>query len=84
MGLIDYHEIRAMVEDLAREHQQELAQAGMLVDLEVLTCQIGDEVARQLYQHELLGRAEEAMKKEIAECPTCGEPCMLGQPEPTV
>ena len=76
--------IRAMVEDLAREHQQELAEAGTLVDLEELTCQIGDEVARQLCQHELLGRAELAMKEEIAKCPQCGEPCMAGQPEPTL
>ena len=76
--------IGAMVEDLAREHQQELADAGTLVDLEELTCQIGDEVARQLCQHELFGRAKLAMKEEIAKCPECGEPCMAGQPEPTL
>lgn len=76
--------IRAVVEDLAREHQQELAEAGTLVDLEELTCQIGDEVARQLCQHELLGRAGLAAEREIAKCPDCGEPCMIGQPEPTV
>jgi hypothetical protein len=78
------HKIKAMVEDLAREHQQELAEAGTLVDLEELTCQIGDEVARQLCQHELLGRSEQALKEEIAKCPDCGEPCMAGQPEPTM
>ena len=76
--------IKAMVENLAREHQQELAEAGTLVDLEELTCQIGDEVAQQLCQHELLGRAELAMKEEIAKCPECGEPCMVGPPEPAV
>ena len=76
--------IEAVVEDLAREHQQELAEAGTLVDLEELTCQIGDEVARRLCQHELLGRVELAMEREIAKCPDCGEPCMIGQPEPTV
>jgi len=73
-----------MVEDLAREHQRELADAGTLVDLEELTCQIGDEVSRQLCQHELLGRAERAVQEEIAKCPECGEPCMAGEPEPTV
>jgi hypothetical protein len=76
--------IKAMVEELAREYQQELAEAGTLVDLEELTCQIGDEVARQLCQHELLGRSEQAFKEEIAICPQCGEPSMTGQPEPTV
>ena len=40
--------VRAMVEQLAREHQQELAAAGTLVDLEELTAGIGDEVGRQL------------------------------------
>jgi len=73
-----------MVEDLAREHQQELADAGTVVDLEELTCQIGDEVARQLRQHELFGRAKLAMSEEIAKCPECGEPCMAGEPEPTL
>ncbi len=76
--------IKAVVEDLAREHQQELAKAGTLVDLEELTCQIGDEVARQLCQHELFERAELAATREIAQCPECGEPCMIGQPEPAV
>jgi len=74
----------AVVEDLAREHQKELADAGTLVDLEELTCQIGDEVARQLCEHELIGRAEQARREEIVKCPECGEPCMAGQPEPTV
>jgi len=76
--------IRGLVEDLAREHQKELAKAGTFVDLEELTCQIGDEVARQLCQHELVGRGERAVQEEIAKCPECGEPCMAGEPEPTV
>ena len=33
--------MKEMVEALAREHQQELAAAGTLVDLEELTCQLG-------------------------------------------
>jgi len=76
--------IRAMVEDLAREHQRELAEAGTLVDLEELTCEIGDEVARQLCQHELFGRAERALKEEFADCPDCGERSMACVPEPTL
>jgi len=76
--------IRAMVEDLAREHQRELAAAGTLVDLEELTCEIGDEVARQLCEHELVGRAERALDEEFADCPDCGESSMQCVPEPTL
>ena len=47
--------VRAMVEQLAREHQQELAAAGTLVDLEELTAEIGDEFGRQLCENELTG-----------------------------
>lgn len=78
------HKIKAVAEDLAREHQRELAEAGTLVDLEELTCQIGDEVARQLCEHELVGRAERATQDEFAECPECGEMGMACEPEPTV
>jgi hypothetical protein len=76
--------IKAVVEDLAREHQRELAEAGTLVDLEELTCQIGDEVARQLCQHELVSRAERAVRDEFADCPECGEMSMACVPEPTL
>jgi len=50
--------VKAMVEELAREHQRELAAAGPLVDLEELTCQIGDEFARQLCEGELMNYPE--------------------------
>ena len=70
--------IRAVVKDLVREHQRELAEAGRLVDFEELTYQIGDEIARQLCQHVLLGRAEQALKEEF------GELGMVCEPEPTV
>jgi len=76
--------IRAMVEDLAGEHQQELAEAGTLIDLEELTCQIGDEVARQLCEHELVGRSRRAVKEEFAECPECGQQSTVCGLEPTL
>jgi len=76
--------IKAVVEDLAREHQQELAEAGTLVDLEELTCQIGDEVARQLCEHELVGRGDRAMEELFANCPDCGEPSMRHTAEPAL
>lgn len=76
--------VKAMVEELAREHQRELAAAGTLVDLEELICQIGDEFARQLYESELGSRARQAADAEQCECPDCGALCPRGQPEPVV
>jgi len=60
---------------LAREHQQELAAAGTLVNLEELTCQIGDEVTRLLTEKELVRRGEEH-RQQAADCPDCGHSCL--------
>ena len=76
--------VKAMVEELAREHQRELAAAGTLVDWEELTSQIGDEFSRQLCENELTSRAGRAAKLEECECPVCGSLCPRGQPEPVV
>ncbi len=76
--------VRAMVEQLAREHQQELAAAGTLVDLEELTAEIGDEFGRQLCENELSSRSERAAKLEQCECPKCGLLCPRGEAEPVV
>ena len=76
--------VKAMVEELAREHQRELAAAGTLVDLEELTCHIGDEFARQLCESELVNRARQAADAEQCECPECGLRCPRGKPEPVV
>ena len=73
-----------MVEELAREHQQELAAAGTLVDLEELTTEIGDEVGRQLCEKELGNRGQRAAHVEQCECPECGLLCPRGEPEPAV
>jgi len=73
-----------MVEQLAREHQRELAAAGTLVDLEELTCQIGDEFARQLCEGELVNRGQRAADAKQCECPECGLRCPRGEPEPVV
>ena len=76
--------IKRIVEELAREHQQELGDAGTLVDLEELTCQIGDEVGRQLCQCEIVARAEQAAGLREVDCPECGEVCPAEDPEPTL
>ncbi len=76
--------VTAFVEKLAREHQAELAAAGTLVDLEELTCQLGDEVTRLLTEQELIRRGQEQRGREGA-CPTCGRSCWPDyEPEPTV
>lgn len=74
--------MKEMVEQLAREHQQELAAAGTLVDLEELTCQIGDEFTRLLTEKELIRRGE-AHPRQAAVCPDCGRSCPPDdEPEP--
>lgn len=76
--------MKAMVEALAREHQQELAAAGTLVDLEELTCQIGDEVTRMLTEQELVRRGQE-QHGQPADCPDCGRHCVpISDPEPVL
>lgn len=76
--------VKQMVEALAREHQQELAAAGTLVDLEELTCQIGDEFSRLLTEKEL-GRRGQEHCRQAANCPDCGQHCVPDdEPEPTV
>jgi hypothetical protein len=75
--------VKAMIEGLAREHQRELAETGTLVELEQLTCQIGDMVARELTQREVTRRAN-ALDVEEALCPDCGKVCPRGEPEPVV
>src|SRR5215210_545644 len=76
--------VKQMVEALALEHRRELAAAGTLVDLEELTCQIGDAVTQQLTQKELVRRGHEH-RLEDADCPTCGRHCLPDdEPEPTV
>jgi hypothetical protein len=76
--------IRALCEQLAGEHQQELAAAGTLVDLEELTCQMGDEVTRLLTEQELVRRGEQHPGR-AADCPDCGRSCLPDwEPEPTV
>ncbi len=76
--------VKSMIEAVAREYQEELAAAGTLVELEELTCRVGDEVARQLCERELVDRGRRAAGAEHCECPHCGAMCSQGEPEPVV
>lgn len=73
-----------MAEQLAREHQAELAAAGTLVDLEELTSEIGDEIGRLLCENELVNRGRKATHLKECECPKCGSLCPRGESEPMV
>lgn len=74
--------MKELVEQLAREHQQELAAAGTLLDLEELTCEIGDELTRLLTEKELVRRGEQH-PRQAADCPDCGRPAPPDhEPEP--
>jgi uncharacterized protein with PIN domain len=61
--------------ELALEEKDRLEAAGTLVDLERLTMEIGDELARQLTQALLSARTEEAVQRQVHACPECGKEC---------
>ena len=43
-------EVRELAAELATKESLRIKQAGTLIDIEVLTAEIGDEIARQLCQ----------------------------------
>jgi hypothetical protein len=65
--------ILEITEQLAVEEKERFAQAGTFVEIEDLTAEIGDEVARQLAQHLLGRRAEEVAAVGAHACPDCGK-----------
>lgn len=69
--------IDEFVQSLAAEEHRRLAQAGTFVSLELLTAEIGDEVARQLTRHELSRRADVILHQPRHACPDCGRECPL-------
>ena len=75
--------VKELIAQLARERQEELAEAGTLLDLETLTVQIGDMVTRELTQLEVTRRAD-ALDQAEAKCPDCGRMCPRGEREPVV
>lgn len=75
--------MKEFVAELAREHQADLAAAGTLVDLEELTCQIGDEVTRLLTERELAHRAK-LQEGQSGSCPDCGQVCPSAAPDPVL
>ena len=60
---------------LAIEEQDRLEAAGTLVDLELLTAEIGDELSRQLAAQVLTQRSDAVAAKAVQACPDCQQEC---------
>jgi hypothetical protein len=65
-------EVLGFIEGLAVREKERLAALGTFVEIEDLTAEIGDEVARQLARFELSRRAEEMAAAGMHACPECG------------
>jgi hypothetical protein len=66
-------EVLEFIEGLAVREKERLAALGTFIEIEDLTVEIGDEVARQLARFELSRRAEEMAAAEGHACPECGK-----------
>jgi len=66
-------EVSGFIEGLAVREKKRLAALGTFVEIEELTAEIGDEVARQLARLELSRRAEEMAATDVHPCPECGK-----------
>ena len=70
-------EVREFAAELAKKHQSELEGAGTFVDIEELTAEIGDEVARQLANLELQRRSQAVGEASTHPCPDCDAECPI-------
>jgi len=70
-------EVLEVVAALAKSQQEKLAAAGTFVDVEELTAEVGDEVARQLANWELSRRSEALCEHPRHACPDCGKQCSI-------
>jgi hypothetical protein len=65
--------VRDFANALATEEKNRLAKLGTFVEIEDLTAEIGDELAKQLTQNILSDRADEAAVVPAHACPDCGK-----------
>ena len=70
-------EVSEFVAALAKSQQEKLAAAGTFVEIEELTAEVGDEVARQLANLELSQRSEALCEQPTHACPDCGKECSI-------
>ena len=66
-------EVLGFIEGLAIREKDRLAALGTFAEIEDLTVEIGDEVARQLARFELTRRAEAMTESGVHACPDCGK-----------
>ena len=66
-------EVLGFARRLAVQEKDRLAKLGTFVEIEDLTAQIGDEVAKQLAQSILSDRADEAAAIPLHACPDCAK-----------
>lgn len=72
--------VQTFVEQLLTEEKSALRAAHTLLDIEHLSMEVGDEIARQLTSGDLAQRAREAAEQERFGCPVCGRECQV-QPD---
>ena len=70
-------EVLTFARELAEKECQRLKAAGTLVEIEELTAEIGDEVARQLAGMMLQRRSDSISEQLAHECPDCGSACPI-------
>ena len=70
-------QVSEFVAALAKSQQEKLAAAGTFVDIEELTAEVGDEVARQLANLELSRRSAVLCEQPTHACPDCGKECSV-------
>ena len=76
-------EVLGFIEGLAIREKDRLAALGTFAEIEDLTAEIGDEVARQLARFELTRRAEAMTATGVHACPECGKEAPVErEPEP--
>jgi hypothetical protein len=71
--------IREIAQQLVAEEKATFRRAATLLDLELLTAEIGDELTRQLAQGDLSERAEEVAIRGEHPCPDCQRMCPVEQ-----
>ena len=77
--------VLVVAKQLAVEEKDRLAALGTFAEIEDLTAEIGDEVARQLARFELTRRAEVMIETGVHACPECGKEAPVeAEPEPLI
>jgi Zn finger protein HypA/HybF involved in hydrogenase expression len=67
--------VQTFVEQLLTEEKSAIRAAETLLDIEQLSMEVGDEIARQLASGDLAQRSREAAEQRRFSCPECGREC---------